>query len=109
MGRGHPGGGSEGGRGGGRKPFLPSLFCSLEALEPPTNHLQVEGIRVYQGNYFIIRDQYWSRGEASSCEEVGRRIGSLCAIEVEGLKRRPPTVGGRPLPWVWGLGFGVGV
>ena len=30
------------------------------------------------------------------CGEAGERLGSLCAIEVEGLKRRPPTeVGGR--------------
>ena len=28
----------------------------------------------------------------------GGTVGSLCAIEVEGLKRRPPTVGGRPMP-----------
>ena len=28
----------------------------------------------------------WAHG----CGEAGRRIGSLCAIEVEGLKRRPP-------------------
>ena len=29
------------------------------------------------------------------CGEAGQRLGSLCAIEVEGLKRRPPTeVGG---------------
>ena len=29
------------------------------------------------------------------CGEAGERNGSLCAIEVEGLKRRPPTeVGG---------------
>ena len=32
------------------------------------------------------------------CGEAGRRLGSLCAIAVEGLKRRPPTVGGRPMP-----------
>ena len=34
------------------------------------------------------------------CGEAGRRLGSLCAIEVEGLKRRPPTptVHGRPMP-----------
>ena len=32
------------------------------------------------------------------CEEAGKRIGSLCAIEVEGIKRRPPTeVGGLSL------------
>ena len=32
------------------------------------------------------------------CGEAGKRIGSLCAIEVEGLKRRPPTeVGGLSL------------
>ena len=30
--------------------------------------------------------------------DAGRHIGSLCAIEVEGLKRLPPTVGGRPMP-----------
>ena len=29
------------------------------------------------------------------CGEAGERLGSLCAIEVEGRKRRPPTeVGG---------------
>ena len=32
------------------------------------------------------------------CGKAGKRIGSLCAIEVEGLKRRPPTqVGGLSL------------
>ena len=32
------------------------------------------------------------------CGEAGKRIGSLCAIEVERLKRRPPTeVGGLSL------------
>ena len=32
------------------------------------------------------------------CGEAGKRIGSLCAIEVGGLKRRPPTeVGGLSL------------
>ena len=54
-----------------------------------------------------LRDQCWSRGERRTgtgyhvltgphgCGEAGERIGSLCAIEVEGLKRRPPTeVGG---------------
>ena len=53
-----------------------------------------------------LRDQCWSRGERvpvpgttcsgpHGCGEAGERIGWLCAIEVEGLKRRPPTeVGG---------------
>ena len=39
------------------------------------------------------------------CGEAVRRSGSLCAIEVEGLKRRPPTqVGGLSLEFrVWGV------
>ena len=32
--------------------------------------------------------------EENGCGEAGERPGSTCAIEVEGLKRRPPTVGG---------------
>ena len=32
------------------------------------------------------------------CGEAGERPGSPCAIEVEELKRRPPTVVGRPKP-----------
>ena len=31
---------------------------------------------------------------SSGLQEAGERAGSTCAIEVEGLKRRPPTVGG---------------
>ena len=44
------------------------------------------------------------------CGEAGERLGSLCAIEVEGLKRRPPTeVGGLGLEFR-SLGFrGLGV
>ena len=40
------------------------------------------------------------------CGEAGKRIGSLCAVEVEGLKRRPPTeVGGLSLEFrVQGVG-----
>ena len=43
------------------------------------------------------------------CGEAGERAGSFCAIEVEGLKRGPPTeVGGLGLEFrVWSLGFGV--
>ena len=47
---------------------------------------------------------HWSRTEpapvalgATVCLAVERRAGVL-AMEVEGLKRRPPTVGGRPMP-----------
>ena len=55
-------------------------------------------------------DQYWSPGEpapvpgpswvlpSSWLQEAGKRPGSTFAIEVEGLKRRPPSVGGRPRP-----------
>ena len=44
--------------------------------------------------YRAGRGCYRSHG----CGEAGKRIGSLCAIEVEGLKRRPPTeVGGLSL------------
>ena len=38
--------------------------------------------------------------------ERHKRIGSLCAIEVEGLKRRPPTEVGGLGPEFKGLGFG---
>ena len=47
-------------------------------------------------------DQYWSPGKPapvpSWLQEAGKRPGSTFAIEVEGLKRRPPSVGGRPRP-----------
>ena len=41
------------------------------------------------------------------CGEAGKRIGSLCAIKIEALKRRPPTeVGGLSLEFrAWDLGF----
>ena len=32
------------------------------------------------------------------CGEAGERPGSTCSIDVEGLKRRPATVRGRPKP-----------
>ena len=34
----------------------------------------------------------------SGLQEAGKRPGSTFAIEVEGLKRRPPSVGERPRP-----------
>ena len=37
--------------------------------------------------YRVRRGCYVPHG----CGEAGESIGSLCAIEVEGLKRRPPT------------------
>ena len=41
--------------------------------------------------YRVRRGCYGPRG----CGEAGEHAGSFCAIEVEGLKRRPPTeVGG---------------
>ena len=41
--------------------------------------------------YRVRRGCYRPHG----CGEAGERAGSFCAIEVEGLKRRPPTeVGG---------------
>ena len=48
-------------------------------------------------NLLRYRAQSWV---LPSCglQEAGERPGSTCAIEVEGLKRRPPTVGGRPKP-----------
>ena len=55
--------------------------------------------------YRVRRGCYGPRG----CGEAGERAGSFCAIEVEGLKRRPPTeVGGLGLEFrVQGLGFRV--
>ena len=62
------------------------------------------------GYLLYYKDQYWSRGErvpvpcpswvlpTSGLQEAGKRPGSTFAIEVEGLKRRPPSVGGRPRP-----------
>ena len=39
--------------------------------------------------------RYRAYHSPNGCGEAGERLGSLCAIEVEGLKRRPPTeVGG---------------
>ena len=56
---------------------------------------------------FGLRDQDWSRAElfqvpglsrcysTPGCGTAGERAGSTCAIDVEGLKRRPPLkVGG---------------
>ena len=80
------------------------------------DHLQVEGLgfrvmtllgtsteenllryRAYRGCYSF-----------HGCGKVGRHHAWLCAIEVEGLQRRPPTVGGRPMPLgLLGLRFGV--
>ena len=48
-------------------------------------------------NLFRYRAQSWVL-PSSGLQEAGERAGSTCAIEVEGLKRRPPTVGGRPKP-----------
>ena len=41
------------------------------------------------------------------CGEAGRRIGSLCAIEVEGLKRRPHSSASSFWGKAGGLGFGI--
>ena len=49
------------------------------------------------GHLFRYRAQSWVL-PSSELQEAGERAGSTCAIEVEGLKRRPPTVGGRPKP-----------
>ena len=87
---------------------------------------QGEGGGVW-GDY-LNRDQYWFRGELApvpgrtrmlpphACGEAGKRIGSLCAVEVEGLisaahPRRWAAQAlslGRGLgPRVDDLGFGV--
>ena len=51
----------------------------------------------------------WARvasGAGPVCGKAGRRTGSLCAIEVEGLKRHPPMeVGGLSLEFRMGLGL----
>ena len=81
---------------------LKSARCTLSQGGPNGQRAQGEEVGVY------FRDQHWSRGEPApagrgcyrphGCGEAGKRIGSLCAIEVEGLKRRPPTeVGGLSL------------
>ena len=43
-------------------------------------------------NLFGYRAQSWVL-PSSGLQEAGERLGSTCAIEVAGLKRRPPTVG----------------
>ena len=48
-------------------------------------------------NLLRYRTQSWVL-PSSGLQEAGKRPGSTCAIEVDGLKRRPPTVGGRPKP-----------
>ena len=59
-----------------------------------------EGFRVFTSSTGL--EGYRPHG----CGEAGMRIGSLCAIEVEGLKRRPPReVGG--LASSLGFRFGV--
>ena len=59
--------------------------------------------RAGQGQKGSLPKHPWSRGEPAPVPggtwvlpflwlwKPGKRIGSLCAIEVEGLKRRPPT------------------
>ena len=54
-------------------------------------------VLVSSGNVFrcrVGRGCYCPHG----CGEAGERPGSVCAIEVEALRRRPPTVGGRRKP-----------
>ena len=60
---------------------------------PFCDHPQGEGPRVIT----LLGTSTGFEDRSHGCGEAGRRIGSLCAIEVEGLKRRPPTVGGRPM------------
>ena len=62
------------------------------------------------GPWVLSPDQYWSPREpapvpgpswvppTSGLQEAGKRPGSTFAIAVEGLKRRPRSVGGRPRP-----------
>ena len=71
---------------------------------------QSQGLEV-SGVYFPILRRSCSGTGATVFMAVvaGMGIGSLCAVEVEGLKRRPPTeMGGLSLEFrVLGLGFWV--
>ena len=69
-------------------------ICSLEV--PGTRLEEPAPVPAYRGCY-----------SPHGCGEAGERLGSLCAIEVEGRKRRPPTeVGGLGLEFR-SLGFMV--
>ena len=88
QGTGRVAGRGGGARGGGRQ-------ARKASGSPPRTGPFLEGV---QG--FVARRTCFGGGTVApmACEEAGRRIGSLCAIEVKGLKRRPPTAGGRPMP-----------
>ena len=84
--------------------------ASRTGLEPPRSLKSARGPKWPSGSRlsglgFRAGDQYWSPAEPAplpglswvlpspGCGEAGERVGLLCAIEVEGLKRR-----GRPRP-----------
>ena len=95
------GGGAQARLGGVRRP-PPGLILEFCPRPWGADHLHGEGVGF---RVITLRDQYWFRGEPyrgcygpHGCGEAGRHLGSLCAIEVVELKRRPPTVGGPPMP-----------
>ena len=78
-----------------------SEFCSLSLREPPLR-VPFWGDRCLAKAFTIGsgKNEYRERRGCDNfdgCGETGWRTGRPFAIGCEGLKRRPPTVGGRPL------------
>ena len=72
------GAGGQGGQGRAAGPHPRALECPFSGGGPKKpSPIQIPEF----GNQPDLRDQYWSRGEP---------VPVPCAIEVEGLKRRPP-------------------